>query len=317
MGDPMKAWRFHGPDKALTPAELPIPEPAQDEVLIQIKAAGLCHTDVGIMRDPGWLPRLAPRPFTLGHEVAGIVTEVGSAASGVRVGDRVGISPAGRTRPGLGRDGGYGEWCTAYPEDLIPIPSNVTFVQAAAGVDAGKTAWHSVVCRGQVKRGERLLVIGLGGIGQVAARLAVLRGAEVTVVEPRRNVWSMSEGLGVTRVVQGADELQGEDFDVVIDFAGKGDTTRQAVLAVRSQGRVVQVGLSALEVQVSMHDLVTRQVSLIGSSGGSTEDIAEIYALMSSGELAPLLPTITFEEIPEGLGRVERGEVMGRLVAEY
>lgn len=313
----MKAWQFHGPGQNLVLAEVPIPEPAEDEVLIHIKAAGLCHTDVGIMGDPGWLPRLAPPPLTLGHEFSGVVTAVGREVSDVLIGDRVGVTPAGRTRPGLGRDGGYAQWCTAFPEDLIPIPDSVSFAQAAAGTDAGKTGWHAVVCRGQVQSGNRVVIIGLGGIGQVAARLAVLRGADVTVVEPRHDVWQVARDLGVTEIVENLQGLEGGEFDIAIDFAGTGETTRQAILAVRSQGRVVQVGLSALDTEISMRDLVTRQVSIVGSSGGSTEDIAEIYALMSSGELNPILPTVSFEEVPEGLARVGRGEVVGRLVAVY
>jgi propanol-preferring alcohol dehydrogenase len=315
----MKAWQFTGPGKPLVLAEVPRPEPGDGEVLVEIRAAGLCHTDVGIMHDPGWLPSLAPRPLTLGHEVAGVVTALGAGAGAdsVAVGARVGVSPAGVTRPGLARDGGYSAYCTAVPSDLIPIPDGVSFAQAAAGTDAGKTAMHAVRCRGEVEAGQSVAVIGLGGIGQVAARLAVIRGAEVVVAEPREDLWQIASDLGVTRLVRGADELAGADLDAVIDLAGTGSTTQQAIEAVRRGGRVVQVGMARLEATISTRDLIMRQVSLVGSSGGSVEDIADVYALMADGSLDPLLPTTDFDGIPEGLERLRTGQVIGRLVAVY
>jgi alcohol dehydrogenase, propanol-preferring len=205
----------------------------------------------------------------------------------------------------------------ALADDLIPIPGRVSFAQAAAGTDAGKTARHAVKCRGRVARGERVGVIGLGGIGQVAARLAVLEGAEVFVAEPRDTLWPLARELGVIDTVRSVEELAEAQLDTIIDLAGTGTTTRRAVAAVRPEGTVVQVGLASLEATISTRDLVTRQVSLVGSSGGSRQDIADVYALMAEGALAPRLPTIGFDDIPEGLRRVRAGIVVGRLVATY
>lgn len=311
----MKAWQFTGTAEPLVLNEVPVPEPGVGEVLLEIKAAGLCHTDVGIMHDPGWLPTLGPLPLTLGHEVAGVVVALGPGVEGVAVGQAVGLSPAGVTRPGLGRDGGYSSYCVAVPEDLIPIPAGVSFAQAAAGTDAGKTAQHAVVCRGEVAAGHEVAIVGFGGIGQVATRLAVLRGADVTVVEPRADLWERARGLGVSRVVASLGEVGESVMDVVIDFAGTGTTTQEAIAVARRGGRVVQVGMAQLTAEISTRDLIMKQVSLVGSSGGSTQDIAEVYRLMASEELQPLLPTTTFDGIPEGLEALRRGKVDGRLVA--
>ena len=123
----MKAWQFERVGTPLVLRDLPEPQPAAGEVLIQIKAAGLCHTDVGILHEPEWSERIGPFPLTLGHELAGVITEVGSGVEGYSPGDRVGVFPAGRTRPGLGRDGGYSFHCTALPEDLVRVPENVGY----------------------------------------------------------------------------------------------------------------------------------------------------------------------------------------------
>ncbi|WP_166462764.1 alcohol dehydrogenase catalytic domain-containing protein, partial [Amycolatopsis acidicola] len=141
----MRAWQFERVGSPLVLAEVPPPRPAADEVLIDIKAAGLCHTDVGILHEPKWSERIGPFPLTLGHELAGVITEVGADVTGYAVGDRVGVFPAGRTRPGISRDGGYSFQCTALPEDLVPVPEGVTFEQAALGTDAGRAAYRAVV----------------------------------------------------------------------------------------------------------------------------------------------------------------------------
>lgn len=313
----MKAWRFTATGEPLELAQIPAPQPAPGEVLIEIKAAGLCHTDVGILHDPGWLERLGPLPLTLGHEVAGVVADLGEGVEPTLRGQRVGLTPAGDTRPGLGRDGGYAAFCTALPQDLIPIPGNVSFTQAAAGTDAGKTAWHAVVCRGQVEEGERVAIIGFGGIGQVATRIAVIRGARVTVAEPKSELWESARALGADAVVSSLADLVDPAFDTVIDFAGFGTTTREAMAAVRREGTVIQVGLGHLTAEISTKDLVTKHINLLGSTRGSTDDIANVYQLMSQGDLDPMLPEIAFDEIPAGLESLRRGEVTGRLVANY
>jgi propanol-preferring alcohol dehydrogenase len=123
----MRAWRFTGTGSPLQVADVEPPRPGPGQVVVDVRAAGLCHTDVGILDDPGWLQRLGPLPLTLGHEVAGVVSELGDGVAGVSVGDAVGISPAGSTRPGLARDGGYAASCVADVADLVPIPPGVSF----------------------------------------------------------------------------------------------------------------------------------------------------------------------------------------------
>jgi propanol-preferring alcohol dehydrogenase len=101
----------------------------------------------------------------------------------------------------------------------------------------------------------------------------------------------------------------------VIDFAGYGTTTQDALASVGRGGRVVQVGMGVLEATVSTSMLISKQASLVGSMGGSVDDVAQVYELMVRGELTPTIEVIRFEEIPEGLDRLRRGSVRGRLVA--
>ncbi|CAM3275820.1 zinc-binding dehydrogenase [Nocardioides dubius] len=311
----MKAWQMTATTRPLVLAEVPVPAPEPGEVLIEVRAAGLCHTDVGILHDPTWLERVGPLPLTLGHEIAGVIREVGMQVQGWSVGERVAVNPAGGTRPGFGRGGGYAPLCTALPDDLVRIPEGLDFPLAAAGTDAGRAPYRAVVVRGQLAPGERVGVIGLGGLGQVGARIAVLRGAEVYVAEPKQELWAMARELGAHEVA--ADITAFSDLDLVVDFAGYGSTTAGAIKAVREFGRVVQVGMGRLESTISTNDLILKQVTLLGSRSGTVDDIAAVYEMFASGELSPTLEQIGFDDIPAALDRLKAGQVTGRLVAVY
>ncbi|MGY1722268.1 zinc-binding dehydrogenase [Blastococcus sp. SYSU DS0533] len=275
---------------------------------------GLCHIDVGILDDEEWLQRLGPRPLTLGHEVAGVVAELGEGVTGVRVGAPVGVSPSGSTRPGLARDGGYSSACVADVGDLVPIPPGVGFAQAAAGADAGRAAYRAVMVRGQVTAGHRVGIIGLGGLGQFAARIAVLAGAEVYVAEVKESHWPLARELGAADVAADIRAFADRDLDVVVDFAGFGTTTAAAIEAVRREGRVVQVGMARLEATIPTGTLIFKQATLLGSRSGTTADIAAVYELIASGDRRPRLTDITFDDVPEGLRRLHDGQVADRLV---
>ncbi len=311
----MKVWHFTGVGQPLVRAEVPEPTAGPGEVVLEVGAAGLCHTDVGILHDPMWGERIGPLPLALGHEVAGTISEVGEGVTGWVVGDRVGVSPNGTTRPGIGRDGGYAPFCVAHPADLVAMPDALSPELASIGTDAGLTAYSAVMSTGGVTAGQRVAIVGLGGLGQVGVRVAALAGAEVHVAEVKREVWPLAEELGATSVVADVAELAALEPEVIVDFAGFGETTSKAVQAVRPGGRVVQVGMGRLEAMVSTWDLILKRVTLIGSRGGTVEELAEVYRLMAEGSLAPQLTTIGYADIPHGLDRLHRGDVTGRLVA--
>ncbi|MEV8546906.1 zinc-binding dehydrogenase [Streptomyces sp. NPDC051572] len=313
----MKAWQFTNTHEPLVLSEVPEPTVGPGTVVIDIKAAGLCHSDVGLLEDEGWLPMLGKLPITPGHEIAGVISEIGEGVEGWKVGDRVGVCPTveGASSPGYTHDGGYSFKCSADAKSLVAVPDSLSFEAAAAGTDAGMTSYHAVVTAGGVKQGDRIGIVGLGGLGQIGARIAVLRGCEVYVAEPNEQVWPLGEEIGVTKIVSDVTGFADESLDVIVDFAGFGTTTAGAVEAVRHGGRVVQVGLGRMDATINISALVTHRVTLIGSLGGTIDDIKGVYEMMATGELKPALTSITFNEIPEGLDRLAKGGVVGRLVA--
>jgi alcohol dehydrogenase, propanol-preferring len=314
----MKAWQFTGTNEPLVLAEVDEPSAGPGEVVVDVRAAGLCHTDVGVLHDEGWLSTLAKRPITMGHEVAGVIVEVDDGVTGWQVGDRVGLCPTTSVgAPGFGFDGGFGEKVALGVDALVPIPDGVSMAQGAAGTDAGMTSHHAVMVVGGVSTGDKVGIIGLGGLGQIGARVAVLAGAEVYVAEINEEVWPLAESLGATATARSIGEFADVGLDVIVDFAGFGTTTAEAIETVRLGGRVVQVGMGRLEATISTKAMILGKVTLAGSNGGTKEDVAAIYEHLANGDIAPEITSIGFDDIPEGLAKLDRGEVVGRLVAEF
>lgn len=317
VGKTMKSWQFTGVNEPLVLNEVPEPTPAVGEVLIDIKAAGLCHSDVGVMTDPGWLDMLAHLPITLGHEVSGVIAELGEGVTGWEVGDRVGLCPtSGGGTPGYTGDGGFSSKLVIGEAALVKLPDSVDFIMGAAGTDAGMTSHAAVITQGGVKAGDKVGIIGLGGLGQIGARIAVLAGAEVYAAEIDESVWPLAEEIGITRVAKGIKDFGDVTFDVIVDFAGFDTTTADAVDVIRRDGTVVVVGMGKLTSTISTKSLILNQCRLVGSNGGTKEDVIGVYKYLATGDLKPIVTTISFDEIAEGLEKLHNGEIVGRLVAQ-
>jgi propanol-preferring alcohol dehydrogenase len=314
----MKAWQFVGTHQPFRKVEVERPEPGPGQVLIQTKAAGLCHSDVGILEDEKWLA-IMQLPAIPGHEIAGVVVAVGDDATGYSVGERVCVWPMGTAGAayGYGRGGGWGEYVVADIDDVLRIPEGVPFELAAAATDAGMTSYGAVVEAGKLQAGEKVGIIGFGGLGQIGARVAYLTGAEVYVAEVNEKVWDAAYAAGATKVVKDVTELADIGLDLVVDFAGFGTTTAGAIAAVGYEGRVVQIGMGKLEATIDTYPLIMKHVTLRGHTGGSRDAIANVLKFMASGDISPAIERTDFDGIAEGIDRLQRGEVRGRLVALY
>ena len=201
-------------------------------------------------------------------------------------------------------------------EGLLKLSDSVSFVQGAAATDAGQTAYGGVMGAGEMKPGQRVGIIGLGGLGMTGARIAVINGAaEVYAAEPRKEAREQASALGVKEVFADANAFCGLDLDLIVDFAGFGTTTAAAIAAVRPGGTVSLVGLGKTDATIPTALLVGKAVKLHGSRGGRPGDTEKVIAHMADGLLTIAASTIGFDEIPEGLERLQRGGVVGRLVA--
>ena len=309
----MKAWQFEGPGKPIALNEVPEPEPGPGEVVIDVKAAGLCHSDIMYMETGGRsMPFL---PMTQGHENAGVVSALGAGVEGWRIGDAVGVCSSG-VRPPLGMfaHGGFADKLLTDARDLARVPDGLDFSLAALATDAGMTSYHAMIKVGRATTGMKVGVIGYGGLGQIGARAAVLAGAEVHVAETKESVWDLARQAGATDLVHDAAEWAGQNFDLVVDYAGF-DTTQKAIDAIKRGGTAVQVGLGSPTFTVNSPIILGR--TLVGSLGGTVQDIEEVFDLLAAREIEPAYTEIAFTEIGDGLERLRRNEVAGRLVARF
>jgi propanol-preferring alcohol dehydrogenase len=311
----MKAWQFTGIDEPLKLTDLPVPVPGADEIVIDVKAAGLCHSDVSFV-DGTITSLLGYIPIVLGHETAGIVSAIGSDVTDFAVGDKVGI-PATTEGPGTAVDGGFAEKVAVKARLAVHVPDAVDFEQAAPAMDAARTAYRAIVTFGQVSAGMNVGIIGFGGLGSLGAQIAEAKGAHVYVAEVNKATWERINSMGVDGVSDDIREFADKGLDVIVDFAGFGTTTAQAVQAVKQGGRIVQIGLAREEATISMQQITMKEITLVGASNGEKSEAEAVLGLIADGSLSSLTVPITFEQIPEYIAKLAKGEVTGRAVALY
>ncbi|KAI1396474.1 GroES-like protein [Hypoxylon fuscum] len=313
----MKAYRWNGPGTGLTLQDVLVPKPSAKEVLIEVQASGLCHSDCHII-DGSQASAIKKRPITLGHEVAGIVTAVGPGVDTTWVGERVTVALGGHpirtpNTIGLQIDGGYADFAVARVESLVRIPENVSFQQAAIATDCLTTAYHAVRGAGEVAAGMNVGIIGLGGLGSSGLRIAVLAEANVYGFDVDTRRFDKALANGAKACFTDLGEAQDIVFDVLVDFVGKGATMAAALGAVKFRGRIVLVGLGEPSITVPTFAIVWNKVEIRGCLGGSMEDLSNVLELMSTGKLQPELEEIPFNSVNDGLGRLKAGNVFGRL----
>lgn len=316
----MKAWRFYGTGKPLQLDEVAEPTPGAGEVVVDVKAAGVCHSDVSAIDDPGWMPLFPDLPRTMGHESAGVISAVGEGVTDWQEGDRVGLSPLTPDGSAIGYgtwDGGYGPKLRAPVECLVKLPDAVPFDLGAMATDAGLTAYGAIVGRGGLKEGMKVGIIGLGGLGYLGARIAVLKGAEVYAAEVNPATRELAGELGIAGVSESILDFADKNLELIVDYAGFGTTTSQAIEAIGPDGTVVQVGMGKLEAVVNTYLMITKRINFLGSNSGTTEDLAGIYEMMANQGLSGPINHITHADIPDAIEKLRVGGVIGRFVAMY
>ena len=309
----MQGWQLTAANKPLRLVELPDPVPGAGEIVIDPKSAGLCHTDIGFM-DGSLTDVLGFVPIILGHEIAGVVSAVGGAVTAFKVGDRVAVK-SGVETPGTRSNGGFATKVAAPAEFVAKIPDELSFDHAAVATDGGMTAYHSIHKVGRVAAGQRVGIIGLGGVGWFGAQFAKAAGADVYAVDPNKDARRLAGRFAYADYLSDVQELACLDLDVIVDYAGFGSTTAGAIKAVGQGGRIVQVGLGKVEATISIATLVMREIQLVGSLSGTMGDLAKVLDMLAAGKVEPLTTSLDFMDLPEGLDRLQRGEVRGRLVA--
>ena len=315
----MKGWEFTGTHQPLKIVEKPDPTAKPGYVVLKTLAGGLCHSDVSALDIESWMPQFNV-PVIMGHEVCGEIVEIGEGVEGYEIGDVVAVCPLyakDGTTPGYTRDGGYGTMTTAPVEQLVKVPAGLEPAKAAAATDAGATSYHALCAVGGAKEGMKVGIIGVGGLGQFAVSIAVAKGCEVYVATRKPSAQQLARDLGAKDVKSNIKEFTEENLDLIVDFAGGGVTTDDALKTVRPHGKVVLVGMATDTASIYTYSMIFKELKFEGSMGSTTDDLRDCLELLASGKLDPEIHTCTFEEIAEGIDMLRDGKVGGRLVCLY
>lgn len=309
----MRGWQFTKVGEPLQLVELPDPHAKSNEIVIDVKAAGLCRTDLGFMSGVT-TDSLAFTPIILGHEFAGVVSEVGDQVTDFKVGDRVACR-AGADSPGVLMNGAYATKTVAPATLCAKVPNDVAWMEAASATDAALTAYHAVIKQAAVTATDKVAIIGLGGLGFNAAQIALTTGAEVYAVTRKDSVLAKIKALGVPHVAHKITELADQGINKVIDFVGVSDTITGAIKTLVPHGTLTEVGLGSLKADFRVYDFVVKELNMNASVGGTVADLKAVFKLLQTRQLQLDTTPITFDEIPDGLAQLKAGKVTGRQVA--
>lgn len=336
----MKAVRFHqhGGPEVLRYEDAPDPGPAAGRAIVRVRACALNHLDLWERRG---LDRVRlPLPHISGSDIAGEVLDDGGGP--LPVGTRVMLQPGlrcGRCRAcaegfdnqcveydvlGLRSDGGYAELVSVPIENLIALPNHVDFVAAAAFPLTFLTAWHMLITRAGLRRGDVVLVLaGASGVGQAAIQLAGHFGARVLATSAPSKA-DRTRALGAEHVLDHysgdyAKDVKrltdGRGADIVVEHVGEA-TWDRSVRALATGGRLVTCGATTGHAaRVDLRHLFARQLSLLGSYMGRFAELREAAPLFFSGHLKPMIDkTFPLREAASAQQRLEDKEQSGKIV---
>jgi alcohol dehydrogenase, propanol-preferring len=335
----MKAAVLHAFKTPLVLEDVARPQPAADEVLIEVEVCGVCHSDLHVA-DGDWkqFAGIVKKPLILGHEIVGRVVELGSEVRDLSVGSRVGVpwvhwtcgqcefcregneNLCVRQRiTGVTVDGGYAEFVKAPASHVIRIPEALPSEQAAPLLCAGVTV-HRALKQAGVRAGQRLAVFGVGGLGHLAIQLGRAAGAEVTAIDIAEEKLALAQSLGATRVLNAAEsdvvkELRrsGGVHVALVTSAAK-SAYDMAFYCVRPTGTLLVVGLPASEISFPPILMAAGEIKIKASAVGTREDLGEILALGAAGTVHCQITTRPLAEVVEVLGELSRGGISGRVV---
>lgn len=324
--------------------EQEIPTPAPDEVLVKVMASGLCLTDVHIQEGIIGTVRL---PYTPGHEMAGIVCELGEAVpeQRLRVGQHVvcGIDITcgecalcrigrrnlcrQRVRIGFERNGSHAEYAVVPYANLFPIDDRVPFDQAAIIPDAVACMLHAIADQGRIQPGDRVLIYGCGALGLQAVQIAKRFGAKVFAAARTQAKLDMALELGADAGINTARknltaELErltgGEMMDSVFDLVGNEDTLDMLLRCIRPGGKIVALAYAFDRFWINCQETVIKEKEIIGVRGSTQQNLLDSIRMVERGEIVPVVTRhFRLEEINEALAFLRESKGLGRSVLTF
>ncbi len=315
--------KSHGPPETLVVEEIPNPEVEDDNVLIEVHAAGVNFADTLIIQNKYQMK--PPLPFSPGSEVAGVVLAVGSKVEHVRPGDRV-LAVTGW--------GGYAEQAVAHRSTVYPIPGDMDLKQAASIPTVYGTSCYALKQRGALRPGETLLVLGAtGGVGLTAVELGKIMGARVIAAGGSDRKLRIAAEYGADHLINYReksikDEVRaltaGRGADVIYDPVG-GDAFDQAMSCINWDGRLLVVGFASGRIpEVALHRVMNKSCQIVGVLWGASllkepetnrKNFEEMLGWFAAGKLNPhVSKVLPMERAAEALGLLLERKSVGKVV---
>jgi alcohol dehydrogenase, propanol-preferring len=335
----MKAAALHEFKKPLVIEEVARPTPGPGEVLIEVEACGVCHSDLHVA-DGDWkqLAGIVKKPLILGHEIVGRVVEKGAAVQDLQVGDRVGVPwvhwtcgdcefcKAGNENlcikqaiTGVTVDGGYAEFAKAPASHAMKIPSNLSPKEIAPLFCAGVTV-HRALKHANILAGQRLAIFGVGGLGHIAIQIGRSHGAEVTAIDISDEKLAQAKSLGATHTLNAASsdavkELRGAGgVHVAIVTSAAKVAYDMAFFSLRPTGTLLVVGLPAEDISFPPILMAAGEIRIQATAVGTRDDLREVLAMAAAGKVRCQVTSRPLAQANEVLEDLRHGRIAGRVV---
>jgi len=315
-----------------------VPKLQPHEVLIEVKASGLCSTDIHLLEgrvDLGQLPRIP------GHEIAGEIVDIGSEIVTWQTGQRITVAIdvscgecvhclTGQTqrcpfkqRIGFERDGGHAGYVAVPATNLVLLPDSVTYEEASILPDAVACMYHCLVAQGQLRVNQTVVILGVGGLGIHGVQIARLAGAEVIATSRRAHRLEAAKEFGAIPVNPVAEDLakvvddftRGVGADVVADCIGTTTSIQEGLSLLRPGGRLLVIAYIDEMFQIPSIPLFSTEKEIIGCRGSTRQELVEVVDLVAQGKIRSIIGAeYSLSQIHQAVSCLEAGDVMGRIV---
>ena len=317
--------KAHGGLDQIALVDWPEPKAAPGQAVVAVRACGLNYLDIFVRRGMPGLPVQMPR--IPGGDISGVVADVGAGVGREWIGRRVLVDPHIKPGGALGEHdhGGLCERIAIDAENLIALPDDVSFEDAAALPIAYGTAWRMMRTRGQVRAGERVLILGAsGGVGTACVQIAKNAGATVIACASSPGKLAQLRALGADHLIDytredfsaRAWELTGrKGCDVIVNYTG-GDTWVPSLRALARHGRLLTCGATAgYDPKTDIRYIWRREVNVVGANGWTRSDLEELLEEVRHHRIKPIIDRVfPLEESREAMRVLEDREVFGKVL---
>ena len=338
----MRAVRVVGYHEDLQMHDVPDPKISGPlDVIVKIGAAGVCRTDLHILEGQ-WAPKTnVPLPYTIGHENAGWVHEVGSAVTNVKPGDKVILHPivtCGLCRacrlgddvhcenqrfPGIDCDGGYADYLLTSARNCVKLADNLEPADVAALADAGLTAQHAAAkAAKRLRPGDFCVVIGAGGLGHIGIQvMKAMSAATLVVLDSNPAALALAKELGADETILSdgsqvdavLDLTDDKGAEAILDFVGEGGATSEGIAMLRRAGFYYVIGYGE-NINVPTIDVISTEKNFIGNLVGSYTDLQDLMVLAAQGKVKLHTQQYKLADFQQAIDDLNAVKVRGRAI---